>query len=842
MKMKDSSYPTKMAIWLFIVVIFVWAFVPAPSSAETVEGFALYWYGAASDATIDPNLFIEVLDKAEPDECFFGICSSDVDSQYYDPNCPDSLATPNVYDPYLNVGCDHNKVNQAYVWGLAKSGNDLWFGTAPNTHCLVTGALGALTGTLNPTWNESWVCEFGNTQYLHPLVGPLPAPVGDWRPPRIFLYKGKEEVLIEKTADLPFNPHLLRLQASTGIRSAGKLGNVVILGGPNLQNGINLFAFNTETGDFISSTTLTEYDNIRKWLVVNGVLYTTVGDTGGGGSVLRWQGDSINPFQFDVVGNLDSQGAELAYHEGRLFVSTWPEIGEGGRAALWMSPVIPEGGLTEAHKFDGDPLDPGNPWKKVWDVDEYEPDQVTAATYGGGALASFDGYLYWGTMHVPTAATAIHTAFYSTNPFTQTQVGYPDLVDGIAEDKEVKAFLGTHRAITIFRGRNFQVPPAPSEIQLVYGMEQLPVFSATPTGGKWINATWSIVDNNMGTAPLYGSSGFGNIFNNYTWTMSVFNDELYVGTMDFAYLLEGTDLGQPEIDLSDIPGFSSGADLFRFPSSDSQAIPERIQGVGNFANYGIRTMISDDALYLGMANPMNLLTNDQGVNIGGWELIKLQVATEIGPVAPNDPALGGDYDAGIQVNSGDLEGAKIVYDSSEPVAPVFGPSDEVPPLDEEGMNAVGVPLNLQPSGTVFNTPVKVFIPCPPPYIFVDSLRVYLHDGADWVFVCGPNGIVAPGAEDLYVSGSRANHNDTTPPTIEVHLYHFTGVQAGGPIAAIGDDPAGTGTTTVPSGDSGGGGGCFIKAVHRLSTGMAGLFILGLIAATLAAVWRTRRAR
>jgi hypothetical protein len=32
-------------------------------------------------------------------------------------------------------------------------------------------------------------------------------------------------------------------------------------------------------------------------------------------------------------------------------------------------------------------------------------------------------------------------------------------------------------------------------------------------------------------------------------------------------------------------------------------------------------MISDDALYLGMANPMNLMT---GGNAGGWELLKLE--------------------------------------------------------------------------------------------------------------------------------------------------------------------------------------------------------------------------
>jgi hypothetical protein len=377
-------------------------------------------------------------------------------------------------------------------------------------------------------------------------------------------------------------------------------------------------------------------------------------------------------------------------------------------------------------------------------------------------------------------------------------------------------------------------------------MAQLPVFTADPdlvTGGKYTNAQWNLQDNNMGTAPLYGSAGFNNVFNNYTWTMSVFNNQLYVGTMDFAYLLEGIDLGGLSFDLTDIPGYSPGADLYRFPSSSSPAIPESIEGVGNFSNYGVRTMISDDALYLGMANPINLLTNEQGANIGGWELIRLQDSEmAVGPVAANDPALGGDYDAGFEVNSGALEGAKIVYDSSEPVPPVLGPSDDVPPLNVPGMRGVGVLMNLQPSGTVFDKPVKIFIPCPG-RTTVDDLDVYFYDdgSGDWVLACGPDGSVQPGAVGVYVDGSRMNDNSTTPPVIEVHFLHFTGVQAGG-VA-----PQGGGTGAAPSlssggGGGGGGGGCFLKAAgDGFSMAMVAVFILGLVAATLAMVWGMRKA-
>ena len=69
---------------------------------------------------------------------------------------------------------------------------------------------------------------------------------------------------------------------------------------------------------------------------------------------------------------------------------------------------------------------------------------------------------------------------------------------------------------------------------------------------------------------------------------------------------------------------------------------------------------------------------------------------ETSPLDPNDPDLGGDYDAGLEVISGDLAGARILYNSSEPVIPEFEPLDEIPVLDTAGIEAVGVALNLHP--------------------------------------------------------------------------------------------------------------------------------------------------
>ncbi len=537
------------------------------------------------------------LAKAPADECFHGI--GDENNEYV----PDGIDCTECYDEE-----GEPKVNQAYVWGLAKADDYLWFGTAPNVHCLV---IGGYLGATYPMATDSFACEFGSGPYSPPL----PGMIGDWRPPRIYVYDIILGDLIDKT------PNDNLLQQTVGIRSAGSNNGVVFFGGPNMSyssGGINLFAFNTETGEYLGSQTFTDYNNIRKWAVVQNVLYTAVG-ADDGGRVLRWTGNVSDPFQFEEVGVLDSSGAELAEHEGRLFVSTWPGGGEltpgsFSVAGLFMSPEIPTGGLTAANALY---------WVKVWEASDYEPDPVTAATYGGGALASYDGYLYWGTMHVPMLSTVAHFGVYGSPE------GPEDLL---------KSMIGTYRSISIFRGADFD--GGDPEVELLYGMPALPAYS--PIYG------WSMVPNNMGEFPKYGPSGFGNPFNNYTWTMDVFDDQLFVGTMDWSYLMFGDiDLTLPEelpfsceafapLDCESVnnayqlfvehfdPTKLFGADLFRFKNSYSAAVPESMSGLGNYSSYGIRTMASGDAMFLGMANPMNLMACplDDSPE-GGWELVCL---------------------------------------------------------------------------------------------------------------------------------------------------------------------------------------------------------------------------
>ena len=558
---------------------------------------------AAKDARRTP-FQAELLAKAPPDACFVGIGLNGPDTP---PPCPEGQP----------------KVNQAYVWGLTKAGTNLWFGTVPNVLCLGVGGFAGLT---TPIQTNSFACEFGESWYSQNAG--VPPILGDWRPPRIYTYDTAGGALTERS---PVTDE--RFIRTLGLRSAGSIDDVVFLAGPALSTdgGINVFAFQASTQQYLGSTTLTQYDNIRSWIADNGALYTGVHNSTGGGSVIRWTGSLVfdgntanldTLFQFEVVGNLDADAANLAVHQNRIFVTTWPEVFSGDigsqettagaqdaapagiPSSLWMSPMIPAGGLTGAN---------AGQWQKVWSVSDYEPDPLIAMTYGGGALASYNGQLYWGTMHVP---------MMSTLAFIQTY-GQPETTEGA-----VQAIQNTQRAISIFRGQNFGTSRA--QVQMLYGETSLPAYN--PQTDAWSNQR-------TGYRPVYGPSGFGNPFNNYTWTMGVYGGQLFVGTMDWSYLLADglTSLLTPMFDVplppslsvlpsrwGSAPPMSPGADLWRFPSGFQAATPQSVDGLGNILNYGIRTMyVAPEGLYMGTANPMNLRTTP-GEPQGGWEVLRLR--------------------------------------------------------------------------------------------------------------------------------------------------------------------------------------------------------------------------
>jgi hypothetical protein len=181
----------------------------------------------------------------------------------------------------------------------------------------------------------------------------------------------------------------------------------------------------------------------------------------------------------------------------------------------------------------------------------------------------------------------------------------------------------------VFRGRNFVKPRTVAglslgpggEFQLLAGYSSFKVYDAASTN-------WVTKPNRMGQAPLMAPAGWGSAACTYTWCMSVFKNDLYIGTLDLSTSgVEAT--FRSETAKADTRW---GADLIMIPSSRATRYYEvSHNGLGNPVNYGFRTMVAtDDALYIGTANPYNLLADrSDGLPDGGWELLALTHAKPV---------------------------------------------------------------------------------------------------------------------------------------------------------------------------------------------------------------------
>jgi len=573
---------------------------------------------AANAAPMAASLHVSVLNKAPSDECFVSIGSV---NNVFPATPPCAMGIP--------------KVNGGYIWGMTSSGRNIWYGTIANTLCtVISGVLTAASIPLTPFQTDSFVCEFDQSNFLvsHPTVPPA---LGDWRPPKIMSYDQLTGTVTDRTPNDPL------INQTLGIRSAGSINDLVILGGPALAPfgtfppGINLFAFRNSTGQYLGSTTLTQFSDIRSWVTMNVpsevdplVLYAGVqnkpvlgGSTtaGGGtvmatvgGSILRWTGTVKNPFKFVVVGNLDNEPAYLAATSNRLLATTWGGINSPNHllSGLWASPPVGPAGLFPAS---------ANKWKEIWRVDDYEADPVTAQTLIGGAIGVYHGQVYWGTMQVPLTGALAHYTVYPP-------MGIPSPTD------VATTIINTTRPVAIFRCCGAGTPVLKmSNTQLLYGDSLMEVYSMANG--------WQTVHNAMDVEPMFGPAGFGNPFNTYAWSAARFNNHLYFGTFDWSFI--AVDLlnslvpaiGVNPMDVSQIVtqviqvlnplALTYGADLWSFGPS-GPATPESLYGVGNYLNYGIRTMVpTKSTLYLGTANPMNLRTDPANPPLGGYELLGL---------------------------------------------------------------------------------------------------------------------------------------------------------------------------------------------------------------------------
>ncbi|MEI8241854.1 MAG: VCBS repeat-containing protein [bacterium] len=578
---------------------------------------------------------VEVLARAQADEYFFGVGSSD---NFYVPTGIDPLDCPPGSVP---------KVNQAYIWGMGKSGDDIYFGTLANGNTLVQSVYFETSGA---STDFTQVAEGTNSYY-----GSLHGGTGDWRPPQLFRYNipARKLTLLDPTLTAAAQSNLTTLG---GIRAGGAASTnkynthrMVVLAGPPIDRqagGVAFFVFDATTTQFVGSVVKKEYINIRRFVDVNGDLYAGVQKTNTlDGAVIRWVNNPAAagyPFAFQEVGTLDNMGADICVHEGYLFCTTWPGYVEGSLAdiasldptdlyqrapGLWMSPAVPAEGLTTKH---------AKKWQKLWSVANYEPDVVTAMTLGGGALASFDGYLYFGTMQVPLTGAIAFSLMYGWPSNSTLSANWM-----LSDAPTMAIYTNTYRPTSLFRVRNFRTPVVVQgsirrlggDFELLYGYRQMPTY--VPSGSPFALTNWVWKNNLMDQTPSMGSAqsgGFGDPANEYTWSMAVFQNNLYVGTYD-----DTTPLTKPWFDAAAAnPNSNVGADLYRLTSSQASRFRAvSTNGLGNIATYGFRTMAADaKALYIGTANPRNLLVNPTNTTAyGGWELLRLthrkSVATDV---------------------------------------------------------------------------------------------------------------------------------------------------------------------------------------------------------------------
>lgn len=573
----------------------------------------LYTYQMANRITprlVDYNQFsVKNVYDTPKDGCFYGVGDE-----------------RNTYDPY-GIDCEEckktggkPKANGAYVWGMVSDGEQLYWSTNNNYLCMPGYGQIATVGSTGAVENSCWVCEYDKGMRAKELSSedPTLAKYGDIVPPRIFSYNPKTGVVTDITPDESL------LKYSQGLRSAAYHKGVVFFGGPNFsgadvqQSSSSTFlAYSPERGEFLGSSSMSSVSgctitNVRRWIVVNDVLYCGVGlikDGVAGGGVMRWNGSVDDPFNFEIVAYTPAEAAEIEYHNGHIYVGGWPITKFGQTvpevaSALYKSPEVPEGGFTAAN---------ATTWPKVWEYNSYESNPTSVGSTYFSVMKSFKGRLYWG----------MFSGTYGVLYGAQRRFGTLKSAEAIAY------VLGSLRATTLFSAEDVNDD---NDVQMLYGERKLPAYDTE-------TKKWSIVDNKNKYVPRWGRSGYGNLFTCYTWSMAKYNDKLFVGTMDMSDLIDPTleEMTQQEQTasveertsassllnvLKDLMGVDSkkyGYECLMLQDQDTE--PEYVtdNGFGNPAAYAIRNMeVCNNKMFIGTANPLNLHEE------GGWQILSLE--------------------------------------------------------------------------------------------------------------------------------------------------------------------------------------------------------------------------
>ncbi|MFE0424307.1 hypothetical protein [Streptomyces sp. NPDC058953] len=567
-----------------------------------------------------PVLDVEQTARAQVDECFRSIGGPRPQ--------PSGGACPSGFQP---------KINGAYVWSAARSGDYAYFGTLANVTC---NASSTYNGDLTPRLvRNADVCEYGKGAGADAL-GPI---YGDARTPQIL----RVDADTQKTEDItPAADPLIK--RTVGLRGAAAHGDVVFLfgqlvaEGQTVGHGLSMFAFEGSTGRFLGSKAYTDLVSARGGVVAaDGNLYLAGRAPGvNGGRILRWAGDKTNPFVFDTVAQLENDPGYLTTFKDRLVASGWGTqlpgdngAVSGGAAKIWMSPPIPSTGLT---------FDAAAAWKPIFSWDQYDPDPALSKGVAWGALAEWKGELYVGSYN-QAAVGAVQTMWKTYGRPKGDALIKRDMISG-------------SRPTTVFRISD----PGTDEQRatLLYGEKNLPVYNPN-------TKRWTAKPNLLGQTPKFGPSGFnGNVGNSYAWTFTVFQDRLYMATFDSTGLITpGAHFTAVNNGLSDTTRRSlesvvgpsmkatlGGGDVWRMDDPAKPAVAETLNGFGNRSQHGVRVFLPFEDkgfLYAGMASSWNLRATAK--DRGGWELNRLSAGAKRAPLDTRLPkdAQNAARDAGV---------------------------------------------------------------------------------------------------------------------------------------------------------------------------------------------------
>lgn len=546
----------------------------------------------------DSKLAVNTVFQAPVDEAYYGLASPD--NKYV----PEGLSESALEEIKQNGG--QGKRNGSYVWGMGTYKDKLFWSTNNNYLCMqgYGNFVQPGKGDNAPYENSCWVCEYGQSAYAKEAYeeGDENSKYADIRPPRMYSYDTKTGIVTDITPSIADYPLLKNCQ---GLRSCGVHNGVVFFGGPGLHASdwdskvsAAFVAYDADNDRILSTSSMDNVDgckvvNVRRWRVINNVLYVTVGlthpTTGKKiGALLRWYGDKNDPWNFHIVGLVDKEAAELAYFNNRIYIGTWGTV-----SAVNVSPELPEGGFT--------PIDINSDmWPEIWTTESAEPTKTL-----GRSLTSVAGFhewrdhLYWGVFcpNYYILSSALATYGDLTSP------------DALA------FILGNYRTPSFWR------LDKDNTCEMLYGdtSNPKPVYNR-----KGAIEKWELESN--GLTAKWGRGGFGNLFTIYVWALQQYNDNLYIGTMDLSNLAVAAAsklLGDESFDtlsklLTGLDTSDEGFELLRM--TDEEEAPKFItqNGFNNAEQYGVRNLeVLNNKLMLGSASMSSLKDN------GGWHVLSL---------------------------------------------------------------------------------------------------------------------------------------------------------------------------------------------------------------------------